>query len=249
MDQTKPKQEHPLASLLLNIVIPVAILTFLGKEKYLGPLWALVVALAFPVGYGLRKLARERKADPLSILGLVSVLLTGVFGLLQLPPVWIACKEAAIPLIIGLAIVVSLKTPFPLIKKLLLTEALFDLEVLRQALRDAGNEARFEKRLVGLSWGFAASMFLSAGLSYALAKFVLRSEPGTEAYTAELGKMTGLSNVVVLVPVMVVMLFVFNALFNTLAELTGRTLDDLLAAHHRKPSMKTDGKDPSVDGR
>ncbi len=234
MDQTPAKKEHPLAGLLLNIVIPVAILSFLGKERYLGPLWALVVAVAFPVGYGIRRIARERKVDPMSVIGLASVLLTGIFGLLRLPPEWIACKEAAIPFLIGLAVVVSLKTPFPLIRKLLLTDALFDLNVLHQALREAGNEARFERRLVGLSWGFAGAMFLSSGLSYALAKIVLKSEPGTEAYTAELGRMTGLSNVVVLIPVLAVMFIVFNALFNTLAELTGRKLDDLLAAHHRK---------------
>ncbi len=236
MNKAKPKPENPLTSLLVNIVIPVCILTFLSKEKYLGPVWALVVAVAFPVTHGVKTLIRERKADVLAIIGLISVLLTGVFGILKLPPEWVARKEAAVPLLIGLLIILSLKTPFPLIRKLMLTESLFDVERLHQALREKGNEERFEKRLVGLTWGFASAMFLSSGLSYILARIVLKSEPGTEAYTAELGKMTGLSNVVVLIPVMVVMLIVFNALFNTLTELTGLPLDDVLAAHHRKPA-------------
>ncbi len=233
MSEANAKQESPLASILINVIIPVAILSFLSKDNYLGPVWALVVGLAFPVGYGLRTLAKERKADFMSIIGIVSVMLTGVFGILKLPAEYVAVKEAAIPLIIGLVIVVSLKTPFPLIKKILMTESLFDVERLKSALKAAGNEAVFEKRLVGLTWGFASSMFLSAGLSYTLAKIVLKSEPGTEAYTAELGKMTGLSHVVVLVPCMVVMIWVLNKLFNTLVELTGLKLDDLLAAHHR----------------
>lgn len=234
MSEAKPKQESPLTSILINVIIPVVILSFLSKEKYLGPVWALVVGLAFPIGYGLRTLIKDRKADFMSIIGIVSVTLTGVFGILRLPPEYIAIKEAAIPLLLGLAIVISLKTPFPLIKKLMMTEALFDVERLQAALREKGNEVVFEKRLVGLTWGFASSMFLSSGLNYALAKIVLKSEPGTEAFTAELGKMTGLSHIVVLIPCMVVMIWVMNKLFNTLTELTGLKLDDLLAAHHKE---------------
>jgi len=234
MGKAKHKQENPLVSILINVVVPVVILTLLSKEKYLGPVWALVVGLAFPIGYGLRTLIRDRKADFMSIIGVVSVTLTGVFGILKLPPEYIAIKEAAIPLLLGLAIVGSLKTPFPLIKKIMMTEALFDVERLKLALKEKGNEAVFEKRLVGLTWGFASSMFLSAGLNYALAKIVLKSEPGSEAFTAELGKMTGLSHIVVLVPCMIVMIWVMNKLFNTLTELTGLKLDDLLAAHHKK---------------
>ena len=107
------KPDSPLVSIVINVVVPVAILTLLSKEKYLGPVWALVVGLLFPIGYGLRTLIRDRKPDIMSIIGIVSVTLTGVFGILELPPEWIARKEAAIPLLMGLAIVGSLKTPFP----------------------------------------------------------------------------------------------------------------------------------------
>jgi len=228
------KQDNPLFSILINVVIPVTILSLLSKEKYLGPVWALVVGLAFPIGFGLKTLILSRKADFMSIIGIISVTLTGVFGILELPAQYVAIKEAAIPLIFGIVIVASLKTPFPLIRKILMTESLFDVDRLTSALKEKGNEAVFEKRLVGLTWGFAGAMFLSAVLNYALAEIVLKSEPGTEAYTAELGKMTGLSHIVVLIPVMIVMFFVMNKLFNTLTELTGCKLDDLLAAHHRE---------------
>ncbi|MDH3981466.1 MAG: hypothetical protein OES84_01045, partial [Kiritimatiellaceae bacterium] len=223
--------------------IPVAILSLLSdKEKSfgpipgLGPVWALVVGLAFPITHGLHTLIKNRKADFMAILGVISVSLTGVFGILQLPAEYVAIKEAAIPLILGIVIIVSLKTPFPLIKKIMMTEALFDVERLTTALKEKGTEAAFEKRLVGLTWGFSGSMFLSAILNYVLAKIVLTSDPVTqaEAYTAELGKMTGYGYVVVLIPVMIVMFFVMNKLFNTLTELTGYKLDDLLATHHRE---------------
>jgi hypothetical protein len=234
MSKPKAKQENPMTSLLLNVIVPVAILTLLSKDKYLGPVWGLVAALIFPIGYGAHTLIKEKRADFMSIIGIVSVTLTGVFGILKLPPEWIAIKEAAIPLLLGLAIIISLKTPYPLIKKLMMSDAIFDVDRLHEGLREQGNEHVFEKRLVGLTWGFASSMFLSSVLNYALAKIVLKSAPGTEAFTAELGKMTGLSHIVVLIPCMIVMFIVLNSLISTLVELTGLKLDDLLAAAHKK---------------
>jgi hypothetical protein len=58
--------------------------------------------------------------------------------------------------------------------------------------------------------------------------------------------MTGLSHVVVLIPCMVVMVWVMNKLFNTLTELTGLQLDDLLAAHHKKeiPAAAAEADEP-----
>ena len=239
MSEAKPKQENPLISIVVNVVIPVVILTFLSKEKYLGPVWALVVGLLFPIGYGLRTLFKEKKADFMSIIGIVSVSLTGIFGILKLPPEYIAIKEAAIPLLLGLAIVISLKTPFPLIKKIMMTEALFDVDRLKRELKEKGTEAVFEKRLVGLTWGLASSMFLSSVLNYVLAKIILKSEPGTEAFMAELGKMTGLSYPVIVLPSMAVLLLVFWGLVRTITSLTGLKLDDMMAEQHKDKLQPT----------
>ena len=238
MSKQPPKQENPLASILLNVIIPVIILTQLSKDKYLGPLWGLMAALVLPIGYGIHTLIKERRADFISIIGVVSVLLTGVFGILELPRIWMACKEAAIPLLIGLAIVISLKTPYPLFKKILMSEKLFNVDLLHEKLREKNNEPVFEKRLVGLTWGLASSFFLSSVLNFALAMILLKSEPGTEAYTAELGKMMGLSYIVIMIPSMAVMLAVLVALIKTLTHLTGLKIYDLLAEHLQEDQKK-----------
>lgn len=238
MSKTRPKEENPMISILLNVIIPVVILTYLSKDKYLGPVRGLIAALILPVGYGIHTLVKEKRADFVSIIGIISVLLTGVFGILKLPPQWIAVKEAAIPLIIGLAIVFSLATPWPLIRKILFNEKLFNVPLLHEKLRENGNEEKFEKRLVGLTWGLASSMFLSSALNYTLAKIVLKSEPGTEAFAAEIGKMTGLSYIVVMLPSMTVMILVLIALIKTLTHLTGLKMDDLLAEHLQEPKKE-----------
>lgn len=241
MSKPANKEQNPLISLMLNVVIPVIILTCLSKDRaaedakfyYLGPLWGLIVALLLPIGYGLHTLIKERRADFISIIGIVSVLLTGVIGILQLPPVWLAVKEASIPLIIGLVILISLWTPAPLIKKILMSEKLFNVELLQEKLREKSNEATFEKRLVGLTWGLASSFFLSSALNYGLARFIVKTDPhiNLEAYTAEIGKMTGWSYVVVMLPSMAVMILVLIALIKTLTNLTELKVDDLLAEH------------------
>ncbi len=233
MSKQPRKEENPLVSIMLNVVIPVIILTCLSKEKYLGPLWGLITALILPIGYGLHTLIKERRADFISIIGIVSVLLTGVIGILQLAPIWLAVKEAAIPLIIGLVIIISLWTPIPLIKKIMMSEKIFNVDLLHEKLREKGTEAKFEKRLVGLTWGLASSFFLSSALNYGLARFIVKTDPhiDLEAYTAEIGKMTGWSYVVVMLPCMAVMILVLLALIKTLTHLTDLKMDDLLAEH------------------
>jgi len=260
MNKEPHKEEHPMVSIMLNVVIPVMILTQLSKRDVLSPVWVLVCALILPVAYGIHTLIKDRRADFISIIGIVSVLLTGVFGILKLPPVWFAVKEAAIPLIIGLVIVISLKTPCPLIKKILMSEKIFNVDRLHQKLRENENEATFAKRLVGLTWGLASSFFLSSALNYGLARFIVKTDPGIDmqAYNIEIGNMTGLSYIVVMLPSMAVMILVLIVLIKTLTHLTGLQMDDLLAEHlqeEKKESPATqkqaeqnspaDGNEPS----
>jgi hypothetical protein len=130
-----------------------------------------------------------------------------------------------------------------------MSEKLFNVDLLHEKLREQGNETKFEKRLVGLTWGLASSMFLSSALNYILAKIILKSPPGTEAFTAEIGKMTGLSYIVVMLPSMAVMICVLIALIKTLTHLTGLHMDDLLAEHlqEKKPApTETAESDPSA---
>src|SRR5690606_23172739 len=106
----KPRKESFLANILLNIIIPAVILSKLSSEQYLGTQWAVVVALAFPLGYGIYDFTRTRKVNVFSALGFVSILLTGGISLLHLDPKYIAIKEAAIPGLIGLVTLFSMRT-------------------------------------------------------------------------------------------------------------------------------------------
>ena len=53
------------------------------------------------------------------MLGLIGVLLTGGIALLPLNLKWLAIKETAIPALIGIAVLISTRTRYPLIRTLL----------------------------------------------------------------------------------------------------------------------------------
>jgi len=230
---TPPKQESLLANLLINIVIPAAILAKLSGDAWLGTKLAIVVALAFPLLYGLRDFLKTGKANFFSALGIVSILLTGGISLMELDAKYIAIKEAAIPALLGVATIISLRTRWPLVKTFLYNDKVLDTEKIAERLADNDSEAAFEKTLKQASWMVAASFFLSSVLNYILAKIILTSPPGSEAFNAELGKMTALSYPVIVVPSMIVLILAMVFLFRRIGKLTGLKLEEIMAAHHR----------------
>jgi hypothetical protein len=225
--QQEPR-ESVLLSLGINIAIPALILMKFSGEEALGPVGGLLVALAFPLGYGSWDFIRRREWNLISILGLISVLLTGGIGLLQLDPKWIAVKEAAVPGIIGIAVLLSLRTPFPIVRTFLYNDKIIRVPEVDAALAERGNRDAFERTLVNASWMLAASFFVSSVLNYVLAKLIVKSQPGTTAFNEELGRMTALSYPVIVVPSMIIMIAALWYLFHRIRLLTDLDLEQIL---------------------
>ena len=74
-------QENPFANIILNVLAPVFVLSYLSEEDgrfwHVGPMWAMIVALAIPIGYGLWHYITYRQMNVFSVVGLFSVVLTG----------------------------------------------------------------------------------------------------------------------------------------------------------------------------
>lgn len=231
--QAKGKEGAPsgggfLANLAFNIIIPVFILSRLSGADSLGPSLSIVLALAFPIGYGLWDLRQSGKINPFSILGVVSVFLTGGISLLELDPKYIAIKEATIPACIGIAVLLTQRTRFPLVKTLILNGQLVRVEALYAALADKGKTDLFERRLAQASLIVAGSFFVSSVLNFVLAKVILVSPPGTTEFSAELGKMTALSYPVIALPSMVILMLAIWFVFSQVKKLTGESLETFL---------------------
>lgn len=217
-----------LSNLLFNIVIPVVILTKFSGENALGPLWSIVAALAFPIGFALWEMRITGKVNGFSILGVVSVMLTGGISLLQLDPKYIAIKEAAVPALIGIAVIVSQKSHRSLVKMMVFNDQIVQIGKVHEALKQHGTEKQFDKKMNVVTYIVASSFFLSSGLNYFLAKVILISPPGTTEFSEELGKMTAWSYPVIVIPSMIVLISAIWYLFAQLKVLTKLPLDELM---------------------
>ncbi|MBK9682349.1 MAG: MFS transporter [Betaproteobacteria bacterium] len=224
----RPARPNPLFEIVVTIVVPAVILMQLSAEARLGPMRALVLALAFPLGWGLWDGVRRRKLNWLSVLGVVSTLLTGGIGLLELDAQWLAVKEAAVPGLIGLAVLGSNWTSWPLIRVLVFNPTLFDIDRVHAALEERRNVVPFELRLRTGTMLLAGTFFFSAVMNYVLARWIVHSPAGTEAFNEELGRLTLLSYPIIAVPSMLMMMALLFWLARGAKALTGLDIGDML---------------------
>jgi hypothetical protein len=230
------KKENTFLNLGFNLILPILLLNK-GKQwfgSYLEPYFenvavgVLLIAIAFPVGYFVYDYVKRKKYNVFSILGLISVLLTGGIGILEIPTAWFAVKEAAIPLLLGLAVLISLKTPYPLIRTLLYNPEIINVEKVHNALVAHQSETAFERLLVRCTWLLAGSFLLSAVLNFFLARWIVVSPSGTDAFNAEVSKMMAWSWPIIAIPSMAIMMYALMQLLGGIKKMTGLELEDVL---------------------
>jgi hypothetical protein len=236
----KPKPENLLLNLVCNVGLPTAILTWASGEKLLGPKGGLVVALAFPLTYGIHDFLRRRRMNFISIIGFVSVLISGGFGLMQLDGFWFAVKDGALPALIGLAVLASLRAKEPLVHEMLYNPQVIDVDRVEAALLARGTQPEFERLMKSASYLLAAAFLLSGGLNYGFARQIIRSAPGTELFNQELARMHWVSLLGISLPSMAMMMYALWQLLKGLQAATGLTLDEILKA----PPEKKNGPTP-----
>ena len=230
------KKESPLVSLLVSIIIPAIILSKYSTEEYLGILPGFLVALAFPVAYAIYNLVVRKETGFIAILGFISIFLTGIIGVFEFPTEWLAVKEAAVPLLIGIAVIVSLKTPYPLVKKLLFNEELLDLKLIDKKLKENDNVFEIDKVLVKSTFMVAGSFLLSAFLNFFLTKYIVVSPAGTAAFNEELGTLTALSYPAIALPSTAVMFLALYYIFKQITKLTGLQFEEILSEKLKEKS-------------
>lgn len=231
-DVSKPpkKPENLFLNLIFNLALPALVLSKLSTPERLGPVYGLVAALAFPLGYFTYDYLERREANFISIIGFISVLLTGTLGLMHIGGMGFAIKEAAIPAVIGIAVLVSLKTQKPLVHSMLYNPQVIDVQRVDAALAEKNTRNGFERLMLTSSYLLTASFLLSAVLNFGLARHLLRSPAGTPEFNAELAKMHLLSWPVIVLPSMAMTMYALWRLLTGLKGLTGLTLDEIFKA-------------------
>lgn len=226
------KQENAIANLLLNVLLPVTVLSMCSDAKKwygLGPQWALIVSVSLPIGYFIYDYIQRRKINSLSIIGIVSVTLTGGLGLMNLTAKVFAWKEASVPLVLAAVIYFTGRGKKSLVRQLLLNPDIMDVKKLEKAIDEHQSHAAFDRLMHSSTLLLVASMLLSAVLNYVLAIYFLEGTvPGSQEYTEAIGKQHGWGWLIIGVPSIAMMLFAMMRLFKGLKTLTGLTTDDLM---------------------
>ena len=221
------KKPGAITNLIFNIVIPVLIMTKFSKPEYLGPIYGLAIAILFPLGYGLWEFIILKNVNFISVIGFASVLLTGVLGLFQFNPFWIAVKEAAIPLVVGGIILGSEFTKNPIIKKFIFNESIMEIDIINQKLEENNKTIAFDKLMSKCTYWVASSFFASSIANFIFARIIVVSKPGSVEYTQEIGKMTALHMPVVAVPSTIIMMIILFYIIHKLKKLTNLEFEQI----------------------
>jgi len=224
VDQKSSKSS--LMDIVINGVIPIIILMKLSDENYLGPVYGFIIALAFPFLYGAYELIILKKFNFLSIIGFISVILTGGIGLLKLDPFWVAIKEALVPLVIGVGISISQKTKYPLLN--IIFDKVINMKKIESCASKLGKINEYVKIFKFTKVLIIFSFFVSALLNYILAVKIVKSQAGTVAFNEEIGRMTALSFFVIAVPVTLLLAFSLYYFCYKMKRLTGYEIKDFL---------------------
>jgi hypothetical protein len=255
MSEKKTAQDHPLANILINVIIPVLILSYLSKDPalqeklgktarfwHIGPLWGMILALALPLGYGAWHYIKTRKGNFFSALGLISVLLSGGLTLYlwntdgTVKPnagLLFGIKEALVPLVLGVAILMSHRSPTPLIRVFLYNDTIFDIPRIEKRVDEIGAQGGYDHILLGATRLFATSFFLSSVMNLVLAQwffhgFDSRAIDALENYNAIIGRVTGWGFAVIGVPILAFLFFTLKKLLSGLQKLTGLSEEELM---------------------
>lgn len=243
-------------SFILNVLVPVTILSFMSEGAYditdrshdrhlwaLGPIWSMVLALILPFGYGIYALVKQRKFELMSAVGLISVTLTGTVTFFVInsngeinpsTPVLFGIKEALIPLSLSIAVLISHRKKSPLLNTFIYSPKLFDIPRIEKAILKNKQEENYNNLLWGATLVLTGSLFASSLLNFFLAQHYLSpisGYPGSEqhlAYNLAVGKITGLTFLIVGVLMIASLIYIITRLVSQLQKLTGLKEDDIL---------------------
>lgn len=225
---TKPSV-NPWQELIFTVVLPSLALEYLSSEDRLGPFGALCASLVFPILFGVYSWQKKLQWNIFSIIGLGTVILSGILGLFEMSSFWIGLKESSISIILALAFPLSHFWKKPLIGALLLQPQIINTRAIQKVNQDPAKASAYESLLKRCSWLICIGMVACSVGNFYYALYILGDAiPGSEAFVKGLSTLNWMSMVVIGVPMMLIMMGVFFHLLRGIEEITKLERDDLL---------------------
>lgn len=205
--KNSPPPENPLLNILINILLPVIVLN--KGSKFLDPKMTLLVALAFPLVYGLQDYFRRGHKNYVSLLGMVNILLTGGLALMKLEGIWFAFKEASLPLVLGLLVLASRWSETPAAKVIFCNPHVLNMDLIESKLAEFSRQKDFLGLLRRTTLWLSLSFLISAIMNFVIAFGIFVDiDPALEVTAHEqvlneqIARMTWMGYVVIAVPLM-----------------------------------------------
>lgn len=232
------KRENPLLNIIFNIALPVLILSKGTEYLSVNATQALIIAILFPLSYGLNDLIKTKKINWISVLGLLNVAFTGGFALLGKTGIWFAFKEAAFPLLIGLFVWASSFTKKPALGLFLLNPQVFQIDKMLETLDTKEKADQFDLLVKKSTQYLSFSFLISAALNFLLAykiftpiDLALATEVQSQILNDQIAEMTKWSLVVILIPSMVILFSLIIYFGKMFTNITGQSLDNYFVKH------------------
>ncbi len=211
--------------LVFGFVIPTVVLLYFSDDSRLGPLWGMVVALAFPLALELYSLSTRRKVSYLSIAAIVGILLIGAISVLGLNEQWLAVRRAAIYIVGAVAIAGLLRFRYDLIEKGLAT--MLDMDAIRNAIqKDA--DAKYRRLVTWTVSGYALLLLILGVWTYVLTIVFISAPTNSSEFNAQYAELRLLSLAVVSVPLLIGATGLLMNLLIKLERMTGLSLEQLM---------------------
>ena len=227
------KPENGLVNIFVNVIIPVFILNKLSSR--VGAVNALLLALAFPLCFGLYDLFKRKKTNYFSVLGLINVSMTGSLALLHLDGMWFAVKEAVFPSLVGVFVIISSFSKTPFIETLLLNPQLMQLELIHEKLELQNKWQEFEALLRRSTQLLALTFFVSAIVNFFLATHIFTSiDPNLDEaamstlLNEQIAHMTMWASAVILIPSILMLSGILWHLLKGIQKSTGLNNEQIL---------------------
>ena len=223
----KKQAKTSILSIIINILIPSMVLLWAKKIVDIDPIYILIVALSFPFVYAITELILSKKWSLISILGFISILLTGSIAILKLPPQWIAVKESLIPFCLGTVMLISTKTKSPGMS--FLANIILNVEKIQSKALENNKLNEWILTLKKSTLFLSIAFLVSTILNFVLAFYIVKSPPGSVEFNNEMGVLTVISYPVIAIPALCITAYSMWYLVKKIKDITQYSFEDVIS--------------------
>ena len=241
--RSKKRQENPFLNLFFNILLPVLILNKFSDKN---PTLILILALLFPVLYGLYDYFKDGHKNWVSVLGFFNILATGALALTDVEGIWFAVKEGLFPLVIAILAIGSAYANRTAIEMLFFQTGVVDEELIRRAATDAGRVDELKTHLRKSTMLLASSFFISAVLNFIIGSTIfvdidpsLAAEQRQIILNKQISDMTWMGYVFIALPLMFFMAFIMWYLQKGITQITNLSLENIFPAMKKEDAPQS----------